>query len=380
MKHKLLGLIFSSILILVPTLLAAQIVTPAPPPLSARGYLLIDQQSGRVLASKAANERLEPASITKLMTAYAVFRALEAGQIELSDQVLVSEKAWRTPGSRMFIEVGTRVSVELLLQGMIVQSGNDASVALAEYVASSEGIFADLMNQLAAQLGMTETHYVNSTGLPAEDHYTSAADIAKLAQAIITEYPEYYRWYSQKEFSYNDIKQPNRNSLLWRDPSVDGLKTGYTEAAGYCLASSAVRDGMRLIAVVLGNRSEETRARESQTLLNYGFRFFETRLLYPAGGAVTEARVWKGSRELTELGVKDDFYVTVPKGSYDQLEAAVDVPARLMAPLDPSQQLGQIRVVLDEQALASADLYSLTDVENGNFWQRSRDTMLLWFE
>ncbi len=380
MKHKLLGLIFSSILILVPALLAAQIVTPAPPPLSARGYLLIDQQSGRVLASKAANERLEPASITKLMTAYAVFRALEAGQIELSDQVLVSEKAWRTPGSRMFIEVGTRVSVELLLQGMIVQSGNDASVALAEYVASSEGIFADLMNQLAARLGMTETHYVNSTGLPAEDHYTSAADIAKLAQAIITEYPEYYRWYSQKEFSYNDIKQPNRNSLLWRDPSVDGLKTGYTEAAGYCLASSAVRDGMRLIAVVLGNRSEESRARESQTLLNYGFRFFETRLLYPAGGAVTEARVWKGSRELTELGVKDDFYVTVPKGSYDQLEAAVDVPARLMAPLDPSQQLGQIRVVLDEQALASADLYSLTDVEDGNFWQRSRDTVLLWFE
>jgi D-alanyl-D-alanine carboxypeptidase (penicillin-binding protein 5/6) len=380
MKHKLLGLIFSSILILVPALLAAQIVTPAPPPLSARGYLLIDQQSGRVLASKAANERLEPASITKLMTAYAVFRALEAGQIELSDQVLVSEKAWRTPGSRMFIEVGTRVSVELLLQGMIVQSGNDASVALAEYVASSEGVFADLMNQLAARLGMTETHYVNSTGLPAEDHYTSAADIAKLAQAIITEYPEYYRWYSQKEFSYNDIKQPNRNSLLWRDPSVDGLKTGYTEAAGYCLASSAVRDGMRLIAVVLGNRSEESRARESQTLLNYGFRFFETRLLYPAGGAVTEARVWKGSRELTELGVKDDFYVTVPKGSYDQLEAAVDVPARLMAPLDPSQQLGQIRVVLDEQALASADLYSLTDVEDGNFWQRSRDTVLLWFE
>ncbi|MEE9136339.1 MAG: D-alanyl-D-alanine carboxypeptidase family protein [Gammaproteobacteria bacterium] len=380
MKHKLLGLIFSSILILVPALLAAQIVTPAPPPLSARGYLLIDQQSGRVLASKAANERLEPASITKLMTAYAVFRALESGQMELSDQVLVSEKAWRTPGSRMFIEVGTRVSVELLLQGMIVQSGNDASVALAEYVASSEGVFADLMNQLAARLGMTETHYVNSTGLPAEDHYTSAADIAKLAQAIITEYPEYYRWYSQKEFSYNDIKQPNRNSLLWRDPSVDGLKTGYTEAAGYCLASSAVRDGMRLIAVVLGNRSEESRARESQTLLNYGFRFFETRLLYPAGGAVTEARVWKGSRELTELGVKDDFYVTVPKGSYDQLEAAVDVPARLMAPLDPSQQLGQIRVVLDEQALASADLYSLTDVEDGNFWQRSRDTVLLWFE
>jgi D-alanyl-D-alanine carboxypeptidase (penicillin-binding protein 5/6) len=380
MKHKLLRLIFSGILYLVPALLAAQVITPAPPPLSARGYLLIDQHSGRVLASKAENERMEPASITKLMTAYTIFGALRAGQIELSDQVLVSEKAWRTPGSRMFIEVGTRVSVELLLQGMIVQSGNDASVALAEHVASSEKVFAGLMNQLAGELGMTETHYVNSTGLPAEDHYTSAADIAKLAKAIITEYPEYYRWYSQKEFTYNDIKQPNRNSLLWRDPSVDGLKTGFTDAAGYCLVSSAVRDGMRLIAVVLGNRNEDARARESQTLLNYGFRFFETRLLYPAGGTVTETRVWKGSRELADLGVKDNFYVTVPKGSYDQLEAAVDVPARLMAPLDPSQQLGQIRVVLDEQIMASADLYTLTDVETGNLWQRSRDTVLLWFE
>ena len=380
MKHKLLGLIFSGILCLVPTLLAAQVITPAPPSLSARGYLLIDQHSGRVLASKAENERMEPASITKLMTAYVIFSALRAGQIELSDQVLVSEKAWRTPGSRMFIEVGKRVPVELLLQGMIVQSGNDASVALAEHVASSEEIFAGLMNQLADQLGMTETHYVNSTGLPAEDHYTSAADIAKLAKAIITEYPEYYRWYSQREFTFNDIKQSNRNSLLWRDPSVDGLKTGFTDAAGYCLVSSAMRNGMRLIAVVLGNRNEGARARESQTLLNYGFRFFETRLLYPAGGAVTEARVWKGSRELADLGVKDNFYVTVPKGSYDQLEAAVDVPARLMAPLDPSQQLGQIRVVLDEQTMASADLYTLTDVETGNLWQRSRDTVLLWFE
>ncbi|MEE8306781.1 MAG: D-alanyl-D-alanine carboxypeptidase family protein [Gammaproteobacteria bacterium] len=380
MKHKLLGLIFSGILCLVPTLLAAQVITPAPPSLSARGYLLIDQHSGRVLASKAENERMEPASITKLMTAYVIFSALRAGQIELSDQVLVSEKAWRTPGSRMFIEVGKRVPVELLLQGMIVQSGNDASVALAEHVASSEEIFAGLMNQLADQLGMTETHYVNSTGLPAEDHYTSAADIAKLAKAIITEYPEYYRWYSQREFTFNDIKQSNRNSLLWRDPSVDGLKTGFTDAAGYCLVSSAARNGMRLIAVVLGNRNEDARARESQTLLNYGFRFFETRLLYPAGGAVTEARVWKGSRELADLGVKDNFYVTVPKGSYDQLEAAVDVPARLMAPLDPSQQLGQIRVVLDEQTMASADLYTLTDVETGNLWQRSRDTVLLWFE
>ena len=380
MKHKLLGLIFSGILYLVPALLAAQVITPAPPPLSARGYLLIDQHSGRVLASKAENERMEPASITKLMTAYVIFSALRAGQIELSDQVLVSEKAWRTPGSRMFIEVGKRVPVELLLQGMIVQSGNDASVALAEHVASSEEVFAGLMNQLADQLSMTETHYVNSTGLPAEDHYTSAADIAKLAKAIITEYPEYYRWYSQREFTFNDIKQSNRNSLLWRDPSVDGLKTGFTDAAGYCLVSSAARNGMRLIAVVLGNRNQDARARESQSLLNYGFRFFETRLLYPAGGAVTEARVWKGSRELADLGVKDNFYVTVPKGSYDQLEAAVDVPARLMAPLDPSQQLGQIRVVLDEQTMASADLYTLTDVETGNFWQRSRDTVLLWFE
>ena len=380
MKRKLLGLIFSGILILVPALLTAQVLTPSPPSLTARGYLLVDQKSGRVLASRAEHERMEPASITKLMTAYAVFGALRAGQMELSEQVLVSEKAWRTPGSRMFIEVGMRVPVELLLQGMIVQSGNDASVALAEQVAGSEETFAGLMNQLAARLGMTDTHYVNSTGLPAENHYTSAADITKLAKSIIAEFPEYYGWYSQKEFTYNDIKQPNRNSLLWRDPSVDGLKTGHTEAAGYCLVSSAERNGMRLIAVVLGNRSEEARLKESQVLLNYGFRFFETRLLYPAGGVVTEARVWKGSRELTDLGVEDDFYVTIPKGSYDQLEAAVDVPVQLIAPLDPSQQLGQIRVVLDEETMASADLYTLTEVETGNLWQRTRDTVLLWFE
>ena len=380
MKRKLLGLIFSGMLILVPGLLAPQVPTPTPPSLTARGYLLVDQKSGRVLASKAEHEHMQPASITKLMTAYAVFGALRAGQIELSEQVLVSEKAWRTPGSRMFIEVGMRVPVELLLQGMIVQSGNDASVALAEQVAGSEEAFADLMNQLAAQLGMIDTHYVNSTGLPAENHYTSAADIAKLAKSIITDFPEYYDWYSQKEFTYNHIKQPNRNSLLWRDPTVDGLKTGYTQAAGYCLVSSAERNGMRLIAVVLGNQSEGARARESQLLLNYGFRFFETRLLYPADGAVTETRVWKGSRELTDLGVKDNFYVTIPKGSYDQLEATVDVPVQLMAPLDPLQQLGKIRVVLNEETMASANLYALTEVETGNLWQRTRDTVLLWFE
>lgn len=380
MKRKLLGLVFSGMLILVPALLTAQVPTPSPPSLTARGYLLVDQKSGRVLASKAEHEHMQPASITKLMTAYAVFGALRAGQIELSEQVLVSEKAWRTPGSRMFIEVGMRVPVELLLQGMIVQSGNDASVALAEQVAGSEKAFADLMNQLAAQLGMINTHYVNSTGLPAENHYTSAADIAKLAKSIIADFPEYYAWYSQKEFTYNHIKQPNRNSLLWRDPTVDGLKTGYTQAAGYCLVSSAERNGMRLIAVVLGNQSEGARVRESQLLLNYGFRFFETLLLYPADGAVTEARVWKGSRELTDLGVKDNFYVTIPKGSYDQLEAAVDVPLQLMAPLDPLQQLGKIRVVLNEETMASADLYTLTEVETGNLWQRTRDTVLLWFE
>ncbi len=358
----------------------AQVPVPAAPDLGARGYLLLDHNSGQTLASKNETQRLDPASITKLMTAYAVFRALRSGQVNLDDEVVVSEKAWRTSGSRMFIEVGTRVTINDLLQGMIVQSGNDASVALAEHLAGTEQVFAQVMNQYAAELGMLNTQYQNATGLPSQDHFTSAADIARLATAIIREFPEYYAWYSQKEFTYNEITQRNRNQLLWRDPSVDGMKTGMTDAAGYCLVSSAERDGMRLIAVVLGTKSATARARDSQALLNHGFRFFETRLLYPAGDSVTEARVWKGNAEITDLGLQNDLYVTIPRGRYGQLESQVDLPKRLIAPVDRSTRLGTVRVNLDQQMIAEANLFALNKIDEGTLWQIAKDSILLWFE
>ena len=358
----------------------AQYPVPSGPELSARGYILLDHNSGKVLAAKNETERLDPASITKLMTAYTVFRTLKSGQISLDDQVLVSEKAWRTAGSRMFIEVGTRVTVEDLLQGMIVQSGNDASVALVEYVGGNETIFVQMMNQYAAELGLLDTMYQNSTGLPSENHFTSAYDIARLAMALISEFPEYYPWYSQQEFTYNKITQKNRNALLWRDPSVDGLKTGMTDAAGYCLVSSAERQEMRLISVVLGTKSSSARAKDSQALLNYGFRFFETRLLYPAGDSVAEARIWKGKAETTNIGLQQDLFVTIPRGSYDQLEAKVELPPQLFAPVDRATRLGKVRVNLNSELVAEANLFSLTPVDEGTLWQVAKDSVLLWFE
>jgi D-alanyl-D-alanine carboxypeptidase (penicillin-binding protein 5/6) len=314
------------------------------------------------------------------MTAYAAFRALKEGTISLSDEIPISEKAWRTSGSRMFIEVGSRVPMESLIQGMIVQSGNDASVAIAEYLAGSEATFAQLMNQYAAELGMVNTQYQNATGLPAENHFTSAADIAILARAIISEFPEYYKFYSQREYTYNDITQSNRNALLWRDPSVDGMKTGMTDAAGYCLVSSAKRDDMRLIAVVLGTQSPTARANDSQALLNYGFRFYETRLLYPAGEQVTAARVWKGSTENAQIGLRSDLYVTIPRGSYDQLVAEVDLPDRIIAPVDASKEIGRVRVNLAEQTVAERNLFALNAIDEGSLWDQARDAVLMWFE
>jgi D-alanyl-D-alanine carboxypeptidase (penicillin-binding protein 5/6) len=358
----------------------AQIAAPSPPKLAAKGYLLSDFKSGRVLGSMNPDERLDPASITKLMTAYAVFRAIKSGQISIDDEVQVSEKAWRTPGSRMFIEVGTRVPVELLLPGMIIQSGNDASVALAEHVAGTEATFAEVMNQLAAELGMTNTHYMNSTGLPAENHYTSATDISKLATALILEFPDYYRWYSQKQFSYNGISQGNRNALLWRDDSVDGMKTGYTENAGYCLVSSAERDGMRLISVVLGTKSPAARANESQALLNYGFRFYETQLLWEQGEIIASSRVWKGAAENIDLVVKDSVYVTIPKGSAEQLETSVETPTQLMAPISQTTPIARVTASVSGETVASADLYSSIEVPEGSLMQASWDEVLLWFE
>ena len=371
-----IALIFSSL----SSALLAQIAAPSPPKLAAKGYLLIDFKSGQALGSMNQDERLDPASITKLMTAYAVFRAIKSGQINIEDEVRVSEKAWRTPGSRMFIEVGTRVPVELLLPGMIIQSGNDASVALAEHVAGTEETFAEVMNQLAAELGMTNTHYVNSTGLPAENHYTSATDISILATALIREFPDYYRWYSQKQFSYNGISQGNRNALLWRDESVDGMKTGYTESAGYCLVSSAERDGMRLIAVVLGTNSPAARASESQALLNYGFRFYETQLLWEQGEIIGSTRIWKGTEENIDLLIKDSVYVTIAKGTSDQLETNVEIPDKLMAPIQQTTPVARATASIDGETVAAADLYSSIAVPEGSLMQTSWDEVLLWFE
>ncbi len=370
----------ATLLLLLPPLLQAQIAAPSPPRLNAGAYLLMDFASGRVLASKDADEALDPASITKLMTAYAVFRAIRSGQIGIDDPVRVSEKAWRTPGSRMFIEVNTRVPVNELLPGMIIQSGNDASVALAEHVAGTEETFAEIMNQLAAELGMTQTRYRNSTGLPAEGHVTSAADIAKLASALISEFPDYYQWYSQKEFTYNGITQGNRNALLWRDDSVDGMKTGYTESAGYCLVSSAERDEMRLIAVVLGTSSPSARANESQALLNYGFRFFESHKLWDAGEVISNIRVWKGDSDSTQLIVRDPVYVTVPRGSAVNIQTEVKLPQNIVAPLNTIDTIGTVRATLGADTLIAVPVFSASNIEVGSVFSTLWDELLLWFE
>ena len=356
--------------------------TPIPqaPIIGAKSYLLIDGNTGAELAALKPDQRLAPASLTKLMTAYAVFRALDEGQIALDDLVTVSEKAWRTQGSRMFIEVGSRVSVEQLLLGMIVQSGNDASVALAEHTAGTESVFAQVMNQYAAQLGMTASNFKNTTGLPDADHYSSARDVAILARAIIKEFPQYYDWYSVKSYKYNDIEQQNRNALLFRDESVDGMKTGRTDEAGYCLVSSAERDGMRIISVVLGTASAKSRTDGSQALLNFGFRFFETRLLYRAGEEVASARIWKAQKETTPLGLPDDLYVTIPRGSFEKVDSELNMPATLIGPVAEGQPLADLSVSLNGNELINMPLRALESNPDGSFWQRTRDGVKLWFD
>lgn len=369
-----LSLIFSL------TVAAAELPVPSPPVIGAKSYHVIDGQTGFVIASLNPDERLPPASLTKLMTGYAVFRALKENQVSLDDQVTISEKAWRTQGSRMFIEVGKRVSVEDLVLGMIVQSGNDASVALAEYIAGTEAVFAEMMNQYAAELHMDSSQFRNATGLPDEGHYSTARDMATLARAVVREFPEYYRWYSVREFTFNDITQNNRNSLLWRDDSVDGMKTGHTDAAGYCLVSSALRDGMRVISAVMGTASEKARIDGSQALLNYGFRFFETRLLYEAGAEVATARIWKSANEFTPLGVPTDLYITAPRGSYDKLESVLNIPSLLMAPVAQGQPIAELLVSLNGTELLKVPLRALAENPTGSLWQRASDSVQLWFE
>jgi D-alanyl-D-alanine carboxypeptidase (penicillin-binding protein 5/6) len=363
-----------------PNLNSAARPVPAAPQLGARSYLLMDFNSSRILVEHNADLRVEPASITKLMTAYVVFNELREGNITLEETVAVSEKAWRTGGSRMFIEPGMQVSIEDLIRGMVVQSGNDASVALAEQVAGSEEAFARLMNHVAEILGMSSTNFTNSTGLPDPDHYTTARDIATLSLATVRDFPDYYTWYSEKEFTFNKIRQHNRNTLLWRDPAIDGLKTGHTEAAGYCLAASAKRDGMRLVSAVMGSSSESSRASESQSLLNYGFRFFETVQLYEAGKELARGRIWKGLSEEVTLGLSEPLFVTIPRGRYDDLEAQVEMQPQLTAPLEAGVVVGAINVQLGEERIATRDLVTLAPIEEAGFFGSMWDSMQLWVD
>jgi D-alanyl-D-alanine carboxypeptidase (penicillin-binding protein 5/6) len=368
--------------VLTPAGTAAQtpIPIPAPPQVPVKGYFVLDYKTGAVLAASNENERLEPASLTKLMSAYGVFHALKAGRIKLDDMVSISAHARDQDGSRMFVEVGTRVSVENLIQGMIVQSGNDATVALAEHVAGSEPVFVDQMNQYAQQLGMSGSHFENSPGMPGAQHYVTARDIGLLAAALIRDFPEYYKFYSQREFTWNKITQPNRNGLLDRDPAVDGLKTGHTESAGYCLVSSAQREGMRVIAVVMGASSIRAREDASLALLNYGFRFFETKQLFTANQQVLTARVWKGEAEQVALAPKNDVFVTIPRGQEATLVGTADVTNPLVAPLERGTAAGKLRVTRGAELVGSYDLYPSTDVPADGFFGRLYDDILLWME
>ncbi|BCG65083.1 MAG: serine-type D-Ala-D-Ala carboxypeptidase [Methyloprofundus sp.] len=357
---------------------ANEILIPAPPRLAASSYFLQDFNSGRVLAERDADTVLPPASLTKIMTAYIAFRELSNNRLSLDEMVTVSENAWRTPGSKMFIEVNKQVSVENLLKGIIIQSGNDASVAIAEHIAGDERTFAEMMNQQAQRLGMSSTHYMNATGLPVpNEHYTTARDLAILTNAVIREFPDYYHWDAEKEFTFNNITQKNRNILLWRDESVDGVKTGHTKEAGYCLVASAKRQEMRLISVVLGTNSKSARANESQTLLNYGFRFFETHKLYDASTALTTARVWKGAQENVNLGLAEDLYVTISRRHYKEMEASTSVDVKILAPIKQGDQLGTVNVTLRDKIVSSKPLIALNTVEKGGFFQRAYDSALM---
>ena len=353
---------------------------PNPPEVGARAHILLDFDSGRVLSEVDADISLPPASLTKIMTTYVIFAELRERNIQLQDLVPISEKAWRMAGSRMFIEVGKRVSVEDLLKGIIIQSGNDASVALAEFIAGDESAFAQLMNEYAQRLGMTASSFRNATGLPDPEHLTTPRDLGILASALIRDFPEHYGWHSVREFSFNKIAQYNRNKLLWRDESVDGIKTGHTDAAGYCLVASAIRGGMRLVSVVMGSASENSRAKQSQTLLNYGFRFFETERLVEANTAIESVRVWKGKTEQLGVGLTADLYVTVPRGSLKRIKLTAELGGRVMAPIRRGEERGTLRVILGEDAIVTRPLVALENMDEGSFWQRATDHVRLMFQ
>jgi D-alanyl-D-alanine carboxypeptidase (penicillin-binding protein 5/6) len=359
---------------------AQSAVAVAAPQIAASAHLLLDVTSGQTLEAVNPDERRDPASLTKLMTAYLVFGALRAKTIQPSQMVNVSERAWRAEGSRMFIEPRRAVSVDELLHGMIVQSGNDASIALAELVGGTEAAFVARMNAEAARLGMTNTHFTNVTGLSAAEHYATAADLARLASAIITDYPEFYPLYAQKEFRYNNITQPNRNRLLWTDPAVDGVKTGHTDAAGWCLIASAKHGERRVLAVVLGAASDAARANEAQKLLTWGFQAFDTVQLYQSGKTLATLRVWKGTRSDVPAGFLADRYLTLPKGKADKLALTMDALEPLVAPIARAQRVGTVKVALEGKAVADFPLIALEDVPAAGFLGRAWDTIRLWFK
>ncbi len=376
----------AALFLLLAALPPAQAQTPIPsaPSVDARSYILVDSHTGKVLASKEPVAREEPASLTKLMTAYIVFQELAAGKLKLDEQVTVSEHAWRaggsgSGGSTTFLEVGKPVPVNILIMGMIVQSGNDATIALAERIAGTEETFVQMMNSNAQRLKMVGTHFDNSSGLPSPQHYTTARDMALLANALVREYPQYYRWYSVREYEYNGIKQQNRNGLLTRDPSVDGMKTGHTDSAGYCLVSSALRSGMRLVSVVLGSHSMKAREDASAALLNYGFTFYDTRLLAKAGTKLGQVSLWKAQESPVDVGIQHDLWVTVPRGDVNGLKAVVEVQPGLIAPLRLDSVVGSYKVLgANGSAVASEPLHPLKPVALGGWWRRMVDSIKLW--
>lgn len=359
---------------------AAPSLIPAPPRVNAKAYMLIDHNSGHILAEHNADKQIEPASLTKLMTAYVVLFEIERGGISLEDEVKISKKAWRMGGSRMFVEVNTHVSVEKLLKGLIIQSGNDATVALAEHIASNEASFVELMNQHAERLNMNSTHFNNSTGWPDDNHFTTVRDLAKLSQAIINDFPKHYSAYKIKKYTYNNIRQYNRNRLLWLDDRVDGLKTGHTEAAGYCLISSAKQNKMRLISIVTGTNKDDARIAASRKLLNYGFRFFETRLIHSANTEITNMHVWKGEQQQLSLGIAKDLYITSPRGLNKKIKNDIKVEAMIEAPVTQGQSYGKINIVLGNKQLATRDLIALSAIKEGGILRKLFDNIQLMFQ
>lgn len=355
-------------------------IIPAPPDFPIKGFILIDAASGYMIAEKNADAHLPPASLTKIMTLYLTAQALKAGRIHFDDQVRISENAWRKDGSRMFIKVGSTVPLKELIDGIVIASGNDATVAVAEYLAGTEDTFVNLMNQTAVTLGMKDTHYMDSNGLPELNHYSSPRDIAILAKMWIDNFPEYYPWFKQQWISYNGIKQPNRNRLLWHDSSVDGMKTGHTDDAGYCLVASAVRNNMRLIAVIMGAASEKARLDDAEALLNYGFRFYESHKLYNAATTLVRPRIWFGKENTIALGVKRDFYVTVPVGQYKNLKANLALNPDLQAPIVKGQECGKLNITLDGKVLSSAPLVALQDNLRAGIFSTTWDRMLRLFD